>query len=167
MQRFYFFAVCCNPDYIQQQCSEQRVVSRATLYHPISSQTDYWQVLSSLGSLPHPLVVVPVHGKKRKKGGENFPSLRRRFRQISRWLQAAFHAALLALPTQGGAWHHALPAMLCWQAALRCMYFIPPTMQLMFARRVHLGYGGRCEHALSSKPAPLIHGRFLARGMSL
>ena len=37
---FTFFAVCC----IQQQCSAQREVSRATLYHPISSQTDYWQV---------------------------------------------------------------------------------------------------------------------------
>ena len=36
----------------QQQCSAQREVSRATLYHPIPSQTEYSQVLSFLGSLP-------------------------------------------------------------------------------------------------------------------
>ena len=44
--RFYLLLYCLQSRV--QQCSTQREVSRATLYHPISSQTNYWQVASEI-----------------------------------------------------------------------------------------------------------------------
>ena len=99
--------------------------------------------------------------RKEQKERKNFPCLVAALSADNSMAAAAFHASDLALGTQGCAWQHSLPAMLCWQAALRCMYFIPPTMQQLMFARVYLGYGGRCAHALSNKFAPLFMQGFL------
>ena len=59
-----FYLLRCIPSRLQQQCSAQREVSRATLYHPISSQTDYSQVLSSLGSVPRSAPSITLNPKE-------------------------------------------------------------------------------------------------------
>ena len=57
--------------------------------------------------------------KKQKR--ENFPGVAAASSADISMATVAFHPSLLALATQGGAWHDSLPTMLCWQAALRCM----------------------------------------------